>query len=80
MLIPMRVNSQWMATLDDVSILDAETSLHSEFREQDQRERRRSGTRYNMFEGPPALLDSWLRWQTVTNEARRRGLAVQRRV
>ena len=79
MQIPERVNMKWMATLDDASILDAETTLHSDFREQDQLERHRRGAGYRMFEGPAPLLDSWHKWQTVTNEARRRGLLIHRR-
>ena len=79
MQIPERVNSKWMATLDDASILDAETILHTDFREQDTLEKNKRGTRYRMLEGPAVLVDAWMRWQAVTNEARRRGLPIRRR-
>jgi hypothetical protein len=79
MLIPERVNSKWIATLDDAAILDVETTLHSDFREQDLLEKNKRGTRYRMLEGPAVLVDAWMRWQAVSNEARRRGLLVHRR-
>jgi hypothetical protein len=77
MEIPLRVNTRWMATLDDASILEAESILHTDFRQQDTAEKQRRGTRYRLLEGPASLVDAWMRWQSVINETRRRGLAKQ---
>ena len=79
MEIPQRVNTKWMATLDDSSVIEAETILHENFREQDLAEKNRRGTRYRLLEGPAGLVDAWMRWLSVSNEARRRGLATKHR-
>lgn len=74
MQIPERVNTKWMATLDDASVIEAESILHADFREQDVAEKNRRGTRYRLLEGPAGLVDAWMRWLSVSNEIRRRGL------
>jgi hypothetical protein len=79
MEIPQRVNTKWMATLDDTSVVEAESILHSDFREQDTAEKNRRGTRYRLLEGPATLVDAWMRWLSVSNEVRRRGLAARTR-
>ena len=75
MEIPERVNTRWMATLDDAAIVKAEGILHADFRDKDVAEKARRGTRYRLLEGPSTLVDAWMRWLSVSNEARRRGLA-----
>jgi hypothetical protein len=72
--IPDRVNRSWLAQLDDASLVEAEASLHADFTRQDSVEKARRGTRYRLFEGPAVLIDAWLRWHTVNNEARKRGV------
>jgi hypothetical protein len=79
MEIPLRVNTKWMATLDDTSALEAESILHADFRQQDTAEKNRRGTRYRLLEGPAALVDAWMRWLSMSNELRRRGLATRAR-
>ena len=79
MEIPQRVNTKWMATLDDTSVVEAESILQSDFREQDTAEKNRRGTRYRLLEGPATLVDAWMRWLSVSNEVRRRGLAARTR-
>ena len=79
MQIPQRVNTKWMATLDDASVVEAESILHKDFRDQDLAEKNRRGTRYRLLEGPADLVDAWMRWLSVSNEARRRGLATHHR-
>jgi hypothetical protein len=63
-----------MATLDDASVLEAESILHADFRDQDQAEKNKRGTRYRLLEGSADLVDAWMRWLSVSNEVRRRGL------
>ena len=79
MEIPQRVNTKWMATLDDTSVLEAESILHADFRQQDTAEKNRRGTRYRLLEGPATLVDAWMRWLSMSNEVRRRGLAIRAR-
>jgi hypothetical protein len=79
MEIPVRVNTKWMATLNDSAILEAESILHADFRDQDRAEKSRSGSKYRLLEGPPSLVDAWMRWLSLSNEARRRGLVVHHR-
>jgi hypothetical protein len=79
MEIPLRVNTRWMSTLDDASVIEAESILHADFRQQDSAEKNRRGTRYRLLEGPVSLVDAWMRWSSVSNEARRRGLMTHHR-
>jgi hypothetical protein len=79
MEIPVRVNTKWMATLNDSAILEAESILHADFRDQDRAEKSRSGSKYRLLEGPASLVDAWMRWLSLSNEARRRGLVVHHR-
>jgi len=77
MNIPERVNGKWLATLDDIDLVEAEAHLHADFRRQDMAEKARRGTKYRLLEGPAALVDAWLRWGVVSNETRKRGLVTQ---
>ena len=74
MQIPERVNGKWVATLDDGALVEAEARLHADFRKQDSAEKARLGTRYRLFQGPPALMDAWMRWRLVNNETTKRKL------
>ena len=77
--IPERVNRRWIAQLDDVELAHAESELHADFTRQDTAEKARAGTRYRLLEGPATLVHAWNRWLLVSNEARTRGLATNRR-
>ena len=74
MTIPDRVTAEWIATLADDRLVTVESRLHSEFITEDKHERKRSGGRYALLQGPAALVNAWVRWQMVTNEARSRRL------
>jgi hypothetical protein len=78
MTIPDHVDSRWIATLGDDQLVKAEAELHGHFREYETAEKRRAGARYILLQGPPALVNAWLRWLLVSNAARTRGLAVRR--
>ena len=78
MMIPFRVDSRWISTLGNTDLLAAEQTLHEDFRVQERTEKTRSGGRYMLLNGPPALVNAWLRWLLVSNAARARGLAVHR--
>jgi hypothetical protein len=77
MILPERVTADWIATLESGELVAAETMLHSEFVVAETREKARSGERYALLQGPAALVNAWLRWQLVSNEARSRGLVVR---
>jgi len=77
MTIPDRVTAGWIATLGNEPLVTVESRLHSEFIAEDKHERKRSGGRYALLQGPAALVNAWLRWQMVSNEARSRGLLVR---
>jgi hypothetical protein len=79
MTIPAMINSKWLATLADDELKLAEAELHSEFKEREEREQARSGGRYVLMQGPPDLVNAYLRWLTVNNASKRRGLNVNRR-
>jgi hypothetical protein len=79
LLIPDRVNRRWMDLLDNVQLANAESTLHRDFSRLDRAEKIRRGTRYRLLEGPPALVDAWLRWLLVNNEARDRSIATHHR-
>ena len=77
MILPDRVTADWIATLEPGQLVAAETALHTEFVVAENREKARSGERYALLQGPAALVNAWLRWQLVTNEARSRGLVIR---
>jgi len=78
MRIPDRVTADWIATLGNERLVTVESRLHSEFTTEDTHERKRSGGRYALLQGPAALVNAWVRWQMVSNEARSRGLFMRR--
>ena len=78
MSIPDRVTAEWIATLADDRLMTVESRLHSAFITEDKHERKRSGGRYVLLQGPAALVNAWVRWQMVTNEARSRRLLMRR--
>lgn len=79
MPIPDRVNAGWIATLGDDQLIAAESQLRAIFHKQETLEKRRRGSRYAVLEGPEPLVNAWLRWVMVSNEARTRGLVVRQR-
>jgi hypothetical protein len=79
MTVPDRVTAGWIATLADGQLMTIESRLHSEFLDEETQEKERRGDRYTLLQGPSALVNAWLRWQMVNNEARSRGLLVRYR-
>jgi hypothetical protein len=79
MTVPDRVTAGWIATLADGQLMTAESRLHSEFLDEETQEKEKRGDRYTLLQGPAALVNAWLRWQMVNNEARSRGLLVRHR-
>ena len=79
MPIPERVNADWIATLGDDQLMDAEARLRAVFLTQEILEKQRRGARYAVLEGPEVLVTAWHRWVMVSNEARTRKLVVQQR-
>jgi hypothetical protein len=79
MTVPDRVTAEWMATLANGQLVNVESSLHSEFLREEVEEKQRRGGRYALLQGPPTLVNAWLKWQLVSNEARSRGLLIRHR-
>jgi hypothetical protein len=79
MSIPERVNAAWMATLGDEQLANAEQELHAIFQKHETTEKNRRGSRYAVLEGPEVLVNAWLQWCMVSNEARSRGLITRKR-
>ena len=77
MTIPAYIDSRWIATLGNAQLVEAETTLHAAFREQELSEKARSGARYVLLQGPAALVSAWHRWLLVNNEVRARGLVIR---
>lgn len=80
MIVPERVTARWIATLGNGQLMAVESRLHTEFIEEENREKRRRGIRYVLLKGPEGLVNAWLRWSMVSNETRTRGLLVRHRV
>jgi len=78
MRLPERVNHQWMATLENDQLAEAESKLHTQFVKEEQAEKKRAGSKYTMLRGPESLVNAWMRWLTVNNEAQSRGIHVLR--
>ena len=79
MTVPERVTAEWVGTLANAQLMTIESRLHSEFLDEETQEKERRGDRYALLQGPAALVNAWLRWQMVNNEARSRGLHVRHR-
>jgi len=79
MTVPDRLTASWLADLEDPQLLTIESRLHSHFIKEESQEKRRRRDRYTLLQGPAALVNAWLRWQMVSNEARSRGLVVRHR-
>jgi hypothetical protein len=79
MTVPDRVTADWIATLGNGQLITVESRLHSEFIDEESQEKERRGDRYTLLQGPAALVNAWLRWQMVSNEARSRGLLIRHR-
>jgi hypothetical protein len=76
-LIPEHVTGKWIATLGDDQLITAESMLHAVFLRHERAEKSRSGARYSVLQGPPVLVNAWLRWLLVSNATRSRGLTVR---
>lgn len=74
--VPDRLTASWIATLADGQLVTVESRLHSEFIDEENQEKRRRGDRYVLLQGTAALVNAWVRWQIVNNEARTRRLVV----
>lgn len=79
MLLPEKIDSHWIATLDDEQLRQAESELKASFAAEEQAERKRRGGRYDLMKGPATLTQAWLRWSMVNNAARDRGVKVRYR-
>ena len=79
MVVPDRVTVDWIATLGNGQLATVESRLHTEFLDQESREKERCGDRYALLQGPAALVNAWLKWQMVSNEARSRKLVIRHR-
>ena len=79
MVVPDRVTADWIATLGNRQLETVESRLHGEFLDEESREKERCGHRYALLQGPAALVNAWLKWQMVSNEARSRGLLTRHR-
>ena len=79
MELPVRITADWMDTLADERLLDAESRLYVAFEALDRAERLARGARYELTRGPEALMSAWDRWSRVRSEARRRNLQPRRR-
>ena len=79
MVVPDRVTADWIATLGNRQLETVESRLHGEFLDEESRGKERCGHRYALLQGPAALVNAWLKWQMVNNEARSRGLLTRHR-
>ena len=79
MTVPDRLTADWISTLGNGQLVTVESSLHNEFLEHETNEKRLRGDRYVLLQGPAVLVNAWLRWQVVSNEARTRKLVVRYR-
>ena len=77
MVVPDRVTADWIATLANGQLETVESRLHTEFLDEESREKARRGNRYTLLQGPAELVNAWLKWQMVSNEARVRGMLIR---
>jgi hypothetical protein len=78
-LVPERINAAWIKTLEDEDLIAVEERLYGRFQALDNKEKKRRGGRYLMFNGPAELLTAWDRWCRVRNALQGRSLAARRK-
>ena len=74
MQIPEHITPNWIDSLPNDSLLDAESSLHKIFSTLEQEEKARGGANYSMMHGSANLMAAWDRWSRVSTAVRARGL------
>ncbi|GMV09779.1 MAG: hypothetical protein ABS52_08745 [Gemmatimonadetes bacterium SCN 70-22] len=74
MTIPDRITANWISTLSNDQLQDAERALHDQFSVAESAEKERRGAAFSMMRGPEQLTQAWLRWSMVCNATRDRGL------
>lgn len=79
MRMPRQIKADWIDSLADDDLMDAESDLHATFSKHDKRERTLRGAFYDLLKGPETLLHAWGRWSVVNNATRARGLRTRTR-
>jgi hypothetical protein len=79
MKLPERITADWASSLADEQLVNVEATLHAQFAKEETAEKKRMGARYEMLRGSALLVSAWLRWLTVNNETRARGVVVRRK-
>ena len=78
MTMPATVNSQWIASLQNNQLVEAEAQLYAAFHTREIAEKSRAGARYILLQGPSDLVNAWQQWLLASNEARARGVLIRR--
>jgi hypothetical protein len=78
MAIPTNINSQWIASLKNPQLVEAEAQLYDAFHTREIAEKSRAGARYVLLQGPSDLVNAWQQWLMLNNEARTRGVLIRR--
>jgi hypothetical protein len=78
MTIPDRMNTQWISSLKDRQLIAAEAKLYAAFKKEEKTEKARAGGRYMLLEGPPELVNAWVRWRRLSDATTARGLEATR--
>jgi len=76
--IPANINSQWIASLKNPQLVEAEAQLYAAFHTREIAEKSRAGARYILLQGPSDLVNAWQQWLLLNNEARARGVLIRR--
>lgn len=80
MRLPKQIDAQWIDSLEDAELQNAESELHTAFSKHDKKERAVKGAFYDLLKGPEALMKAWGRWSVVNNATRERKLRTLVRV
>ena len=78
MKLPQSITRQWLGTLTNDDLMDAESRLHQTLGVLERREKKARGAHYQLLRGPAELLAAWDRWSRVSQAARERGLQARR--
>ena len=79
MRLPDTINADWIDSLSDQELEQAESQLHVSFRTEETAEKKRRGDHYSTMRWPAPLTAAWLRWSLVCNAARARGVRMRHR-
>jgi hypothetical protein len=72
--MPERLTADWIDSLADSDLIDAEARGRARFQLLERREKKVRGNKYDLCRAPADLLEAWDRWSRLLSATRERSL------